>query len=126
LEDLSATLEEKLTFVAKAVVSPALYEDAVATREQAKVNLERTQIRSPVNGWVTNLLAQAGDTRMSVEISFRSSIPDRSYQGCQASPVSIGKFALPALSTFDWPERPEESSSCVLARKLPTRNDASV
>jgi multidrug resistance efflux pump len=25
------------------------------------VNLERTQIRSPVNGWVTNLLAQLGD-----------------------------------------------------------------
>jgi len=25
---------------------------------QARVNLERTQIRSPVNGWVTNLLVQ--------------------------------------------------------------------
>jgi len=25
------------------------------------VNLERTQIRSPVNGWVTNLLTQLGD-----------------------------------------------------------------
>jgi multidrug resistance efflux pump len=25
------------------------------------VNFERTQIRSPVNGWVTNLLAQLGD-----------------------------------------------------------------
>jgi multidrug resistance efflux pump len=25
------------------------------------VNLERTEIRSPVNGWVTNLLAQLGD-----------------------------------------------------------------
>ena len=34
---------------------------AVATRDQAKVNLERTQIRSPVNGWVTNLLARRGD-----------------------------------------------------------------
>ena len=34
---------------------------AVATRDQAKVNLERTQIRSPVNGWVTNLLARQGD-----------------------------------------------------------------
>jgi len=29
--------------------------------DQARVNLERTQIRSPVNGWVTNLLAQLGD-----------------------------------------------------------------
>jgi multidrug resistance efflux pump len=32
-----------------------------AQRDQARVNLERTQIRSPVNGWVTNLLAQFGD-----------------------------------------------------------------
>ena len=34
---------------------------ANAQRDQAKVNLDRTQIRSPVNGWVTNLLAQLGD-----------------------------------------------------------------
>jgi multidrug resistance efflux pump len=34
---------------------------AKAQREQAKVNLRRTQIRSPVNGWVTNLLTQLGD-----------------------------------------------------------------
>jgi multidrug resistance efflux pump len=32
-----------------------------AQLEQAKVNLRRTQIRSPVNGWVTNLLTQLGD-----------------------------------------------------------------
>ena len=34
---------------------------ASAQRDQVRVNLERTQIRSPVNGWVTNLLAQLGD-----------------------------------------------------------------
>lgn len=34
---------------------------AIATRDQAKVNLQRTQIRSPVNGWVTNLKARQGD-----------------------------------------------------------------
>ena len=34
---------------------------AKAQRDQARVNLERTQIRSPVNGWVTNLLARLGD-----------------------------------------------------------------
>jgi multidrug resistance efflux pump len=33
----------------------------VAKLEQARVNLQRTEIRSPVNGWVTNLLAQLGD-----------------------------------------------------------------
>ena len=34
---------------------------AMAQRNQAQVNLKRTQIHSPVNGWVTNLLAQLGD-----------------------------------------------------------------
>jgi multidrug resistance efflux pump len=34
---------------------------AKAQREQAKVDLRRTQIRSPVNGWVTNLLTRLGD-----------------------------------------------------------------
>jgi multidrug resistance efflux pump len=36
---------------------------ATAQRNQAQVNLRRTQIHSPVNGWVTNLLAQLGDYR---------------------------------------------------------------
>jgi len=34
---------------------------AKAQLHQAQVNLKRTEIRSPVNGWVTNLLAQLGD-----------------------------------------------------------------
>jgi multidrug resistance efflux pump len=34
---------------------------AKAQLNQARVNLERTEIHSPVNGWVTNLLAQLGD-----------------------------------------------------------------
>ena len=43
------------------MASDAQYQQAVARRDQAKVNLERTEIRSLVNGWVTNLLAQQGD-----------------------------------------------------------------
>ncbi len=39
----------------------ATISQAVATRDQAKVNLKRTQIRAPVDGWVTNLLTQLGD-----------------------------------------------------------------
>jgi len=37
------------------------HQQAVAKLEQARVNLQRTEIRSPVNGWVTNLLVQLGD-----------------------------------------------------------------
>jgi multidrug resistance efflux pump len=61
LDDLSISVEQKQIFSANAVAAQAQYQQAVANRDQAKVNLERTQIRSPVNGWVTNLLAQVGD-----------------------------------------------------------------
>jgi multidrug resistance efflux pump len=61
LDDLSISVEQKQIFNANAVVAQAQYQQAVANRDQAKVNLERTQIRSPVNGWVTNLQARPGD-----------------------------------------------------------------
>ena len=58
---MAVTVEEKQTFASTAVAAQAQYQQAVANLDQARVNLERTQIRSPVNGWVTNLLAQLGD-----------------------------------------------------------------
>jgi multidrug resistance efflux pump len=61
LTALAATVEEKQTFASNAVAVQAQYQQAVAKLEQARVNLQRTEIRSPVNGWVTNLLAQLGD-----------------------------------------------------------------
>ncbi|WGD50101.1 HlyD family secretion protein [Bradyrhizobium sp. CB1650] len=61
LDDLSVSAEQKQIFDANAVAAQAQYQQAVANRDQAKVNLERTQIRSPVNGWVTNLYARVGD-----------------------------------------------------------------
>jgi len=61
LTTLSTTIEQKQTFETNALATRASYQQAVANLDQARVNLERTQIRSPVNGWVTNLLAQLGD-----------------------------------------------------------------
>jgi multidrug resistance efflux pump len=49
------------TYAANATASHAQYEQAVASLKQAEVNLQRTEIRAPVDGWVTNLLAQRGD-----------------------------------------------------------------
>jgi multidrug resistance efflux pump len=54
-------VEEQQTYDTNALASKAQYQQAVARRDQAKVNLERTEIRSPVNGWVTNLLTRLGD-----------------------------------------------------------------
>src|SRR6516165_1064325 len=61
LTTLAVTVEEKQTFASTAVAAQAQYQQAVANLDQARVNLDRTEIRSPVNGWVTNLLAQLGD-----------------------------------------------------------------
>ena len=61
LTTLAVTVEEKQTFASTALAAQAQYQQAVANLDQARVNLERTQIRSPVNGWVTNLLTQLGD-----------------------------------------------------------------
>jgi multidrug resistance efflux pump len=61
LTSLAVTTEEKQTYASNAIVAQAQYQQAVANLDQARVNLDRTEIRSPVNGWVTNLLAQLGD-----------------------------------------------------------------
>ncbi len=61
LSDLSVTVEQQQTFEASALIAEAQHQQAVANLDQARVNLERTQIRSPVNGYATNLLAQLGD-----------------------------------------------------------------
>jgi RND family efflux transporter MFP subunit len=61
LSDLSVTVEQQQTFEASALIAEAQHQQVVANLDQARVNLERTQIRSPVNGYVTNLLAQLGD-----------------------------------------------------------------
>jgi multidrug resistance efflux pump len=61
LSDLAVTVEDRQTHEANALASKAQHQQAIAQRDRAKVNLDRTTIRSPVNGWVTNLLAQLGD-----------------------------------------------------------------
>jgi multidrug resistance efflux pump len=49
------------TLKAQRSSAEATIAQTVATRDQAKVNLGRTKIRSPANGWITNLRAQLGD-----------------------------------------------------------------
>jgi RND family efflux transporter MFP subunit len=42
-------------------VAKAAYQEAVANRDIAKLNMDRTIIYSPVNGYVTNLVLRIGD-----------------------------------------------------------------
>jgi multidrug resistance efflux pump len=61
LSDIAVTMEERQTYVSQAATAEATYQSALANLEQARINLGRTQVRSPVNGYVTNLTAQLGD-----------------------------------------------------------------
>ncbi len=61
LTTLSTSQEEKGTYRNTASMAASSYGAAVAQLSQAKVNLERTKVLSPVNGYITNLQLQRGD-----------------------------------------------------------------
>jgi RND family efflux transporter MFP subunit len=61
LAEDSTSVEEKQIYATNVVTNQALLDQAKENLDQAQVNFERTEVRSPVNGWVTNLLAQLGD-----------------------------------------------------------------
>jgi RND family efflux transporter MFP subunit len=57
----AVSAEERNTSQSSYQQAQAAYASAVAQRDQARVNLDRTVIRSPVNGYVTNLTLRVGD-----------------------------------------------------------------
>jgi RND family efflux transporter MFP subunit len=58
---LATTPEEQQQFVGNATQAQADFDAAQQQVAQADINLKRTQVRSPVNGYVTNLLLRVGD-----------------------------------------------------------------
>jgi biotin carboxyl carrier protein len=62
LSDLATSVEARQSYTSSAAMALAVLEQQKANLERATVNLARTEIRSPVTGWVTNLLlARVGD-----------------------------------------------------------------
>jgi RND family efflux transporter MFP subunit len=61
LNDIAVTMEERQTYISQATTAEANYQTALANLEQARINFKRTRVRSPVNGYVTNLSAQLGN-----------------------------------------------------------------
>jgi multidrug resistance efflux pump len=61
LPPVAVTVEQQQSYASRAIVAEAQYNQALANLDQARVNLYRCVIHSPVNGWVTNLLTQLGD-----------------------------------------------------------------
>jgi multidrug efflux pump subunit AcrA (membrane-fusion protein) len=70
LSDLATTPEQQQVFASSAVQAKAAFEAAQQQEAQAEINLRRTQVRSPVNGYVTNLQMRVGDyAHQAVSIS---------------------------------------------------------
>jgi len=61
LSSLATTPEEQQTSAGAAVQAKAIFEAAQQQVAQAEINLRRTRVRSPVNGYVSNLLMRVGD-----------------------------------------------------------------
>jgi multidrug resistance efflux pump len=61
LSDLSASVEQKQVYEGNALQAKAAVDAAQEQVAQAQINLRRTEVRSPVNGIVTNLLLREGD-----------------------------------------------------------------
>jgi multidrug resistance efflux pump len=61
LNNLSVAEEQQQTYEANAIVAQAKHQASLAQLDQAQANLARTEIRSPVNGYVTNLQVRLGD-----------------------------------------------------------------
>ena len=62
LTTLSTSIEEKQVFDGNAKMAEATLASAKAGLAQAEINLQRTEVRSPVDGYVTNLLMRVGDS----------------------------------------------------------------
>ena len=71
LSTVSTSVEEKQQFEGTAKIAEAALESARARLSQAKTNLARTQVRSTVNGRVTNLLMRVGDYAASGTANIR-------------------------------------------------------
>ncbi len=61
LSSLKVSTEEQQQFSAKAAQAGAAYDQAVADRNIAQLNLERATVRAPVNGIVANFSLRPGD-----------------------------------------------------------------
>ena len=61
LSNLATTPEEQQIYAGNAEQAKAAYQAAAHQLAQAEVNLKRTNVVSPVDGYVTNLLLRAGD-----------------------------------------------------------------
>jgi RND family efflux transporter MFP subunit len=105
LSDLATTAEQQQLYAGAAIQAQAAVDAAQQQVAQADINLKRTQVRSPVNGYVTNLLmrvgnyAQAGTNNISV-IDADSYWIDGYFEETKMAHVCVGDRAEAALMGY--------------------------
>jgi multidrug resistance efflux pump len=103
-----SSIEEKQTFNGSAKMAAADYANAKASLSQAEINLQRTEVRSPVDGYVTNLLirvgdfAQAGSANVSV-IDENSYWIDAYFEETKLAKIHIGDQVEAKLIGYEMP-----------------------
>lgn len=61
LNELAVSLEQKQIYATGAATATASYHQALSRLAKAELDLSRTEVHSPVDGWVTNLSLRQGD-----------------------------------------------------------------
>ena len=126
LSTLSTSKEEQQTYEANAEVARAAYAAAIAQQNQARIDLGRTTIRSPVNGYVTNLQLRVGDyatkgTRNLSLVDIDSFWITGFFEETKLAAIKPGDPAVAALLGFAEPVRGHVES---VARGINTPNTA--
>jgi multidrug resistance efflux pump len=108
LTDLSTSQEEVQTYQSNAAVAAAAYALSLAQLNQAKIDLSRTQVVSPVNGFVTNLQLRTGDyatkgTRNIALVDSDSFWVAGYFEETKLAGIHVGDKALAALMGFKRP-----------------------
>jgi multidrug resistance efflux pump len=105
-ENLNLTQRQVESLKAQRMSAEASLAQAGAQLRQAQVNLERTRIFSPVDGYVTNLLAQLGDfvnvgTYAISVVDANSFWVDGYFEETNLSPIHVGDLAQIKLMGHD-------------------------
>jgi multidrug resistance efflux pump len=105
LSNLATTPEEQQLYAGNAIQAQAAFDAAQQQVAQADINLKRTQVRSPVNGYVTNLLMRVGDyaragTNSISVIDADSYWIDGYFEETKMAHVCIGDRAEAALMGY--------------------------
>jgi multidrug resistance efflux pump len=108
LSDLAVTIEEKQLTAGSAAQAEGAFQAAQAQVSQAEINLNRTEVRSPVDGYVTNLLMRVGDyahagmTNVSI-IDSDSYWIDGYFEETKMAHICVGDIAEARLLGYDDP-----------------------